>query len=142
MAAREPKLAGRHKLKTMRMLAEGLSQSEVARQMDVTPMAVTQFASRNRDAIEELRTHLDDEWAGIWIADKRQRVLTLQQVVEDMQDELDAMEFDGSPTEARRVIMAALKATAEELGQLVSKADLTQKQEVRYTLDVRGGNLT
>lgn len=145
MAAREPKLAGRHKLKTLRLLAEGISHKQVALEMDCDPSAVTYFAARYKDDIEAKRANLDDEWAGLWIADKRQRVAVLAQIAEDMESELSTENYEGSTTEGRRVVMAALKQAAEELGQLVGKADLTHKQEVKYRLQVDGaseGDLT
>ncbi|MET0416929.1 MAG: hypothetical protein ABW022_13005 [Actinoplanes sp.] len=148
MAAREPKLAGRHKLTTMRKLASGLSHADVARDMDVTPPAVTAFAQRNAEAIAEIKADLKNEYAGLWIAKKEARIAELQRLAEDMQAELEERDdegnlvYDGSTSEGRRVVMAAMRQASEELGQLVAKADLTQKQEVKYRVEIEGGDLT
>jgi hypothetical protein len=108
--------------------------------MDSTPQAVGMFAARYKEDIEAKKANLDDEWAGLWIAKKEARVAVLQDMAEDMQAELEDEDYDGSTTEGRRVVMAALRAASEELGQLVSKADLTTKQEVKYSLKVDGLN--
>lgn len=104
----------------MRELAAGeKTQTQLAKEYGCTPGAVSIFASRHEEEIQALRDKLDDEWAGLWVASKRDRLAVYQNDIE-MLDELGM-------TDER---MAALKAkllrqVAEEVGDLRADVNVT-----------------
>lgn len=101
-----PKLAPWQKLELCRHLAaQDITRSAMARKYGVSPAAITLFAKRNADRIQEVRDHLDDEFAGLWIARKANRVARYQ----------ESIEGEDVP---RTELVAVQKAVAEELGQL------------------------
>lgn len=118
------KLAGRHKLAVMRALAEGIGPSEIARQYECDPSAVSKFARRYAAEIAEIRADFENEFAGLWIAKKQARLAEYQQDVENYE------EFAADVPEYARLKQAALKAAAEELGAL--KYNLQTQSEVTH----------
>jgi hypothetical protein len=108
----------RHKnLELCRLLAAGeVQRSELARRYHVTTSAITQFAQRNAARIDEIRANLDDEFAGLWIADKLARV-------EAYQIDYDSIS-QNNHHEWVKARTAILKAVAEELGQLPPRAQV------------------
>lgn len=99
----------------IRDLALGLkTRADLAREYGVTRSGITRFAERNAREIDELRAAIGNEvlekLAGMWIADQGQRIRMYQTIAENSIDE--------------KSVIAALKAVAEELGQLPPRASV------------------
>lgn len=97
-----------------RDLAAGeLNRSEIARKYGVNPSTITRFARRHAAEIEAIRRDLDDEFAGLWIARKENRLAAYQDEIARLDAHPSASHHEWS--KARQ---SALHAAAEELGQL------------------------
>jgi predicted transcriptional regulator len=98
----------------VRDLAAGeVRRAQLARQLGVSASAVTQFAQKHEREIEAIKARLQDEFAGLWIADKAERIASYQA---DLEMSLDS----DRPThfEQIRTRTQIKQAVAEELGQL------------------------
>lgn len=132
----------------IRALAGGANSEEVAAKYGCQPETVRKFKERNKDAIEALIGKLDDQWAHLWVADKRWRMTELQRDIENINthtgrymealasaienkdfERLQYMELDPAMIRAKA---ALLRQAAEEMGDLKQNVDLTAK--VTYTL--------
>ncbi len=135
MGVREPKLAGYRKMQVCRWLAERkYTQTQIAEMLDCTPGAVANFAKRNADIINEIRENLEDEFAGMWIAQKRNRVAEYQAQADRLR--LLIEQYDEPDAALIRAHQAALKAVAEEMGQLPSRLTVVQTpKEFVYKVD-------
>jgi predicted transcriptional regulator len=91
-----------------------VSQNELARRHGVTKSAVSQFARRHAARIAEIREHLDDQFAGLWIADKANRLAVYQHEVEAI--------AGNTHHEWVKAKATLLKNVAEETGQLPPRA--------------------
>lgn len=115
---------GRSRIMLMRDLALGAEpQRDLAFKYGVTPMAVSAFADRFGAEITEIRADLESEWAGIWIADRRLRIVEIQQLVEDMNDQIAAEVTAGGLSKdvgipLVKAVLAAYDQVARELGQI------------------------
>ncbi len=129
--------------KLQRLLAEGEhSNAQLARRFDVTSPAIREFAIRHREAIEHIRANLHDELAGMWIADKNERLQRYQNTAEILERQieavdqgqtevLDGIDDEGDATPAAdvsgplsrltRALNNTLRAVAEERGQLPTR---------------------
>lgn len=96
-------------------------QTDLAAKYGCTQSAISQFANKHFDEIEGRRAYLDDEWADLWIADKKNRVAEYQDDVEAINEALDT-EKDPQLLRAKLAIM---RQVAEELGQLKSQVELS-----------------
>ncbi len=108
------RLLPHQKLEMKRLLASGdMTRSNIARKYSVTPGYITQFADRYANEISEIKSHLEDQWAGLWIADKKNRIAAYMDEVERMNESQYANHHEWS--KARQ---SALRSVAEELGDL------------------------
>lgn len=113
-----------------RELAAGeVTRASLARKYGVSRSAITQFAKRNKGRIDEIKASLDDEYAGLWIARKRNRVAALQ-----ADYEMAAAEGRASHHEWVKARVQITHAVAEELGQLPNRTQLTIGGTVRHEL--------
>jgi predicted transcriptional regulator len=97
-----------------RALAVGeVTRASLARRYGISRAAVTQFAHRHAAEIDAIKAHLDDEFAGLWIASKEQRIVAHQNDYEVAagHEKADHHEWIKARTQI-------LHAVAEELGQL------------------------
>lgn len=110
------------KLGLIRDLAENTEKiSHLAKKYGITRDGVSQFRTRNKARIAEVASHLDDEWAGLWVAKKTNRIEVLQSQAESLLAQLQHEEDN----KARRELRNTLRAVAEELGQLTQKVEST-----------------
>lgn len=94
----------------------------------VTQSAVSQFRDRHITEVLEVRQNLEDEFAGMWIASKRERLAVYQEDAEKLADSEDP--------ELIRIKHNILKAVAEELGQLPSKMSISVgAKTITYVVD-------
>lgn len=110
----------------IRDLAEGKSQSSIARMYGVSQALISKFNTEHADEIGEVRGKLEDAYEGLWIADKKRRVAEYQAVAEEMRDLESESVAMGKVTvvEARRAQMAALRSVADELGAIPQRVQV------------------
>jgi hypothetical protein len=90
------------------------NQGELAEMYGCSRTAINQFKSRHALEIEEIRNNLADEYAGVWVAQKMNRILEYQAAAEKM--------ANGTAPRNQEVLVSILKAVAEELGQLPARS--------------------
>jgi hypothetical protein len=148
------KLGGLNRRKVVRLLAAAeISRSEIARRFDVTPGAITLFADRYAEEIRAVAEKMDDEFAGIAIADKVARLGMYQEIAERAltptpkitnkgtvavhvnteTGEVETIyEFDG------RLAAQVGKQAAEEMGQLVQRSQVSGDLNTTTTYRIAG----
>lgn len=127
----------------LRMLLQELAngektQQELAEQFGVTQGRISQVKKKYAEDIAEIQANAEDEFAGLWIARKAARLAELQADVERIDAKILArMDWDQSQVAAfLRAKQAALRAAAEELGQLPAKINLNVGGKVvTYKID-------
>lgn len=102
---------------------------DLARKYGVSGAAITKFAKAHKGQIAEIKAHLDDEFAGLWITRKENRLAALQADFELASDEARA-----SHHEWVKARIQITHAVAEELGQLPNKQNITIGGTVRHEL--------
>lgn len=124
----------------IRELAEGeRSQVALAGQYGVVQSSISEFAARHADEIAFVRENLEDEFAGIWVAKKTNRLREYEADLERIADALDVPDSGGM--EEKDLIAAkhrALRAVAEELGQLPNRMSVSAEVQTRVTYTVPG----
>lgn len=96
-------------------LAQGeKTQVQLAREYGCDHSGISRFASRHADEIETRRTDLANEWAGLWVTEKRSRMAEYQDDVEAINNALT----DEPDEKLLRAKLAIMRQVAEELGQL------------------------
>lgn len=129
------KLFGRQRYALLRDIAEDtMTMDAMAEKYGLAgKSSVGVYKRKYADEIKELRDNAEDEWAGIWVADKRKRIEEYQSIVEEVEEDL---RLNGQDAALQRVRMTALKSIAEELGQLPSRVVIRQVgQKADYSLD-------
>lgn len=126
MAERGALERGHIRLALIRELASGeQTQAALAEKYGVSTAAVSQFKDRHALRIDEVRRNADQEYAGVWIAEKRNRIEELQGVVEYCHDLLGDSEKQArvnvGTAEVIRTALSALHQASEELGQLPAR---------------------
>lgn len=122
----------RLRLNLIRALAEGAkSQVQLAREYDCNQATISRFKTRYAEKIEAVKKDLGNEFAGLWVSDKKQRVAAYQTEVEHLEKAIRALEPDDAlpgdlPPTTELVALYkrrdnALRAVAEELGQLPTR---------------------
>lgn len=133
----------------IRDLAEGKTQSSIARMYGLSQALISNFNRDHADEIGEVRGKLEDAYEGLWIADKRRRVAEYQDIATEMGEagrtnELAVEDDDDgtnqrayiSTVEARRAQMAALRSVADELGAIPQRVQVEGGQTpVRHVLE-------
>jgi hypothetical protein len=106
----------------VRDLAIGeLPQNKLAEMYGVSGASITNFKKRHLYEIEEVRNNLADEYAGVWVAQKMERIRAYQQKVEEM--------LEGRTPRHAEVLMGLLKGVAEELGDLPARTQVNVSNE-------------
>ncbi len=149
--AERGKLGGLRHREVVRLLAAGdLSQTEIAKRYGVAQPSVSQFARKHAEEIRQVREAMDDEFAGMAIASKVNRVRLLQEIAEQALVPVPKISANGTTTYAinpetgesemvmevdGRLAAQVLKQVAEELGQLVQRSQ--SQAEVQATTTYR-----
>lgn len=98
---------------------------ELAEIYGVSTTSISQFKKRHSLEIEEVRNNLADEYAGVWVANKLNRIKEYQTAAEKM--------ASGATPRNQEVLVSILKAVAEELGQLPARSNTNiQAEQVVY----------
>lgn len=91
----------------------------------VSQTSISAFKKRHAMEIEDVRNNLADEYAGVWVAEKINRIQEYQTAAEKM--------ANGTSPRNAEVLVTILKAVAEELGQLPARTQVqVNTQQVTY----------
>lgn len=151
------KLGGLKRRQVIRLLAaEEISRSEIARRYDVTSGAITQFADKHAEEIKAVRQAMDDEFAGILIAQKANRLAAYGELYEIATTPTPKISANGKTVEVFEVdeegetmistvmevdVRAAatvLKQAAEEMGQLPTRLQVSGDMQTTTTYRIEG----
>jgi transposase-like protein len=115
-----------HRVDIIRALAEGkTSRRELADKYGCSTQAIDQFADRHRDRIQAVAADLQNEYAGIFYAQQRNRVAMLAEQIDYVAELLEDPERQAragvSTAEMLRAAQSAARNVAEELGQLPAR---------------------
>jgi hypothetical protein len=91
-------------------------QTELAEYYGVAQSTIATFKKRHWVEIERIRNNLADEYADLWIAQKRNRLAELQAAAEKLAGKPDARSAE--------VLAKLLKDAAEELGDLPTRTQV------------------
>lgn len=97
------------------------SGKELSLEYGVSQTSMSAFKRRHAMEIEEVRNHLADEYAGVWVAQKINRIREYQEAAEKM--------AEGKSPRNAEVLTSILKAVAEELGQLPARQQVNVSTE-------------
>ncbi|MEU1554326.1 hypothetical protein ABZ517_16605 [Streptomyces scabiei] len=100
------------------------TQQQLADEYGVAKSSITEFKQRHVDHIREVAQNLEDEFAGLWIAQKIDRLAEMQDMYEDTT-------LTPRQIETR---LAALRHAAEELGQIPNRTTINLTQPVRVEI--------
>lgn len=103
-----------------RELATGETQAALGRKYGVTRGAISAFAKRHASEIDAIKADLDNEFAGLWVAQKAARIAAMQA---DLEMSLENEEY-AAHYEQVRTRTQIHRAIAEELGQLPPRATI------------------
>lgn len=114
------------KQQLIRELAEGkLSQTHLATKYGVGQSGIAEFKRRHTAEVERAHDSLHDEWVGLWVAEKRNRLAGLQAKAEELEDLPGARNAE--------VYAKLLRDVAEELGDITNK-NKVEIDVVRYEI--------
>ena len=97
------------------------TQRTLAAQYGASQTSISSFKKRHEFEIEEVRNNLADEYAGVWVAKKLERIREYQSAAEKM--------ANGTSPRNQEVLVTILKAVAEELGQLPARTQVNVSNE-------------
>lgn len=125
----EKPISGYKKLELMRLLATGEhSVSDLAVMYESAEGTIRQFRERHKVQIAEIVANMEDQFAGLWIAKKENRIAEYQSQAEKFRDADDPKLVARTQT--------ALRSVAEELGALPQRLQVQQeKQTVHVVLE-------
>lgn len=133
----------------IRMLAEGVIQQKVADHFGVTQSTVSEFSIKHNVRILEVRGDLENEFAGLWIAEKVKRIAAYQADIEAIDrttewklERLASLGLDveeiataGVDPALVRTKQRGLRNVAEEMGHLPARVQIAvNNQSVAYEL--------
>lgn len=113
------------------------TQKALADKYGVSQASVSAFKDRHRERIEEVRQDLENEFAGMWIADKRKRLEVLMSDVELIEEFLgDIAMWDEDSPQFLRLKKEILKQAADELGQIPQRVNVNVGgRKVTYVIE-------
>jgi len=143
------KLDGLNRRRVMRDLAlSGLTQQAIADKYGVGQSAVAMFKQRHADAIAAIAADAADEYAGIWIAQKANRLEALAEIAEIAMQPTPkitnkgTLAFDESGNVIKevdgRLAAQVMKQAAEEMGQLPTRLQVSGDMNTTTTYRVEG----
>jgi len=151
------KLGGLKRNGLIRALAlEDVTQAALAERYGVTEGAITQFKHREAEAIQALRDEAENEFAGILIAQKANRLRALEELFEVARTPTPKVAPNGKIVReyvtnedglAEEVVVqevdvraaaGVLKQAAEEMGQLVARTQVSGDMNTTTTYRIEG----
>lgn len=132
-----------HPAVSMRLIRElaltNKTQRQLAEEYGVVQSSICAFSERNADAINDVRENAEDEFAGLWVAKKQNRVAAYKEQIDYIADRIgEGLEDD--PVAALKVAQAALKAVAEEMGQLTARVAVQADVQAKVRYEIVGVN--
>jgi hypothetical protein len=103
---------------------EEKTQRELAAIYDCSVSSINEFKQRHMPAILDARENLGNEFSGLWIAQKLDRLAELEALFEDTVSARD-----------RETKAMLLRHAAEELGQIPNKTTLDVTAEVKVRIE-------
>lgn len=97
------------------------SGRELAEIYGCSVTSISAFKRRYALEIEEVRNNLADQYAGMWVAKKIERIREYQEAAEKM--------AKGESARNQEVLVSILKAVAEELGDLPARTQVNVSTE-------------
>lgn len=143
-------LGGLRHRQVARLLALGeLTQTAIAERYGVTQSAVSQFAARNAEEIRAIREDSANEFAGILIASKQERLGVYEQLLEAALTPTPKVTQTGravvDPVTGEPVMeinegaaSRVLKQVAEEMGQLPNRLSVQGEVSVQTRYEIVG----
>jgi hypothetical protein len=130
---------GHVKVELIRLLAAGEdTYTSLAARFGVAQPSISAFAKRHAERIADVSAKLDEEFAGLWVAEKRNRIAELQEqvdrVTELITDPEKAAKAGVGAAEMERVIQTALRAVSEELGQLPARVQVQHSGQMEIVV--------
>jgi predicted transcriptional regulator len=112
------------------------TQQLLAQEYGVTESAVTQFKQRHQAEIEAVKLDIENEFAGLWVARKVNRLAELESDIERIISTNAGDTVRMADAEILRTKAALLKQVADELGQIPNKSHIRIEQDtvVRYLM--------
>jgi len=131
------------KLGLMRELADPQrTQLDMAREYGVVPSVITEFKQKHAVAIAKIKANVDDKYAGLWVADKLNRIATYEADIEAIEAKAQKDGATMAEADMMRVKGSFLRAVAEELGQLPAKVNVTVTPVEHIIIGVNPEELT
>lgn len=136
---RRPLNRGWAKVKLIRELAQmEKTQTQLAAEYGVTQGAISQFANKHKAEIDAVKADIENELAGLWIAEKKNRIAEYQADVElltaSVGDELTEGK-EASEAFLLRIKASLLKSVADELGDIPAKVNVNVTQKITYSVE-------
>jgi hypothetical protein len=134
---------GRYRLELIRHLAiEDLGSAKLAKKYGVGTNAISMFKKRHKREIMEFRSNLDDEYVGLWIATKRDRIAELQEMADILGEAIASLVEAGQvDTDLMKARAGFLKQVSEELGQLPPRQQVVSAQVTHIVQGVSADEL-
>jgi hypothetical protein len=135
---------GHVRWKLIHELARGeRTVTELAARYGVTHGAISRFRDRYPAEIAEIKADIENEFAGLWIAQKLARLAEYAADVEMINDAIGAALDAGTEIDAALLAAKhrALRSVAEELGQLPTKIQMQVDTVTRVHYTVEGMNV-
>lgn len=143
------KLSGRVGRALARELAlTDTSQTALAEKYGVVQSSIAEFKQRRAEEIAAIAADADNEYAGMWIAQKQARLAELSRIFDTAMAPTPKITNKGALARAEdgtvineidgRAAMQALKQAAEELGQLATRVNIAGGLDVRTNYTVEG----
>lgn len=134
----------RHALQ--RELATGnQTQSALARKYGVSPSSITEFKQRHAEKIEAIRADAENEFAGLLIAEKANRLAVYERLLEHAMGATDSDQGDDegeAPPVDGKLAARVLRQIAEEMGHLPTRMQVSGElgTTTRYVISDADGN--
>lgn len=127
------------RLKLIREIAlSGKTERQLAEEYGCAPSSINEFKKRHAERINAVREDASNEFAGMWAAEKRNRVEVLQGHVEHIGEMIENGDSTEDTTALVKTVQAGLKQIAEEMGQLTARVAVQGEVGAKVTHEVVG----
>lgn len=112
------------------------TQVQLAQEYGVVQSSISEFGTRHRAEIEAVKLDIENEFAGLWVAKKVNRLAELESDIERIIQTNAGDTVRMADAEILRTKAALLKQVADELGQIPNKSHVKIESEtvVRYLM--------
>lgn len=134
---RYPLSRGHVKIELIRKIATmEHTDTELAAQYNVAIRSIGRFRDRHMEEIVAVRADLNAQFAGLWVTDKAKRIAEYQADIDQLSElaALDGGELIDTMPDLVRLKHAAMRAVAEETGQLPARMSIKVEGSIRHEL--------